>query len=339
MKYCQYCLPSLRRYHWDLHVDYYLGKLTGWLPRMPAEDLVWKLILKIGQLFGLVKIEREPDERFIYNRSLIIFNEARERGIDIAVLKIAGLYKNEFQYAHRGRTRYFESIPLVDSKNAHLIDNKYNFRNFLSGNGVPFAPGNQFTSLYKALDFAGQIGYPVVVKPSRGSLGQHSSYPIDSETGLKEAIRIAQMYRPDFLVEKFITGRNYRATVVGKKHVFVCEKELPNVIGNGGLSITELINEKNNHPWRSDSQYRNVSLSKIPFNQQLTDNLSAQNLDLLSVLPSGQQVYLFKAFLIGTGCDIINRTNETAKPNVELFKNIAALLDTNIVGLDLIAEF
>src|SRR3989344_45804 len=169
MEYCVHCLPSLRKYHWDLHVDYYVGKLTSWLPRMPAEDLVWKLILKIGQLFGFIKIERNPDVRFIYNRSLIIFNEARARGIDIAVLKIAGLYKNEFQYTHRGRTRYFESIPLVASKNAHLIDNKYNFRNFLSVHGVPFAPGSQFTNLNKALSFVEKIGFPVVVKPSRGS--------------------------------------------------------------------------------------------------------------------------------------------------------------------------
>ena len=58
-----------------------------------------------------------------------------------------------------------------------------------------------FTDMAEALNYASRLGYPVVVKPATGSLGYHSTYFIKSEDKLTKAIAIAQIFRPDFLVE------------------------------------------------------------------------------------------------------------------------------------------
>ena len=115
----------------------------------------------------------------------------------------------------------------------------------LQKNNLPTAHGQIFTSKVKALKFGNKIGFPLVVKPYNASLSHHAICQIISEKELLNAIKIAKQYTPAFIVEKYISGSLFRASVVGKSHVFICQKDRANIIGDGYSTIEELINLKN----------------------------------------------------------------------------------------------
>lgn len=258
--------------------------------------------------------------------------------MDITAMRFLGKYKNEFKFTYRGKAYYYEGIPLTIRRNILEIDNKYEIKKLLEGHNIPTASGKLFTNQKEALDFGRALGYPLVVKPNTGSLSYHSTYPVNSDQALLRAIAIARKYRPDFIVEQFVAGNLYRATVVGRKHVFICQKERANVIGDGVSTIKHLIQAKNLDPWRGEIDQRNASLHRITIDERLKANLRFQNLSLKTILPTNKKIYVHDKFILSSGCDIINCTAKTHRKNKELFLKIAKILATDLVGIDIICE-
>src|SRR3989344_3526350 len=236
--YCPYCLPTKRRSHWDLQTEYYMEKIRRSFMR-PVEifaaalesemDWVWEKFLQFFAVFGLVRFVADPPREQIFNRSLIILDEARRRGIEIEAIKIGGNFKNEFRYRLEGKPwRYFEANPLADEKRG-VTDHKYQFKKLMQSQGIPVPEGEMFVSARLAVEYARELGFPVVVKPATGSLGYHSTYQLQTEAELGRAINLAQIFRLDFILKKDIFGENFRTPVVGRKHVFVCGKDRSNV--------------------------------------------------------------------------------------------------------------
>ena len=346
--YCQYCLPTKRKSHWDLQVEYYMEKIRRTLLApvdlavdilMPNGDWLWEKILEFFGIFGLVKFVGDPPRTQIFNRSLIILDEAKKRGIEVEAIKIFGNFKNEYRFRLKnGSWRYFEANPLADEHRS-LSDHKGGFKKLMEEHDVPVPEGHLFTRPRRASEFAKQIGFPVVVKPATGSLGYHSTYDIQNQNELKRAIEIAQIFRPDFIVERHIPGENFRATVIGRKHVFVCGKDRSNVMGDGRSTIEELIDQKNVDPRRGVHGQKNTTLHQIPkADETLWANLQKQHLNFDSVLATGQKVYFFEDFVPGSGIDFINLTDQVHPENLQLFLKAARALKTDLVGFDLIAE-
>ena len=175
-----------------------------------------------------------------------------------------------------------------------------------------------------------------MVKPSKGSLSHHVTCPINSEVELQGAIIIAQKYRPAFIIEKFITGNLFRATVVGRKLAFVCQKEKANIVGDGHLTIEELIKLKNSYADRGDTHQMNTTLHKISMDDELIKNLAEQKLNLTSILAINKKIYLYNKFTLSYGCDIIGCGEKVHADNNALFIKIANVLETDLVGIDFI---
>ncbi len=309
---------------------------------MPKGDWLWEKILIFFSFFGLIKFVGDPPREQIFNRSLIILDEAKKRGIEVEAIKIFGNFKNEYRYRlpglRAGAWRYFEANPLADEHRS-LSDHKGSFKKLMRKAGVPVPEGQLFTRQRRAIGYAEILGFPLVVKPATGSLGYHSTYEIQNQNELKRAMEIAQIFRPDFIVERHILGENFRATVIGRQQVFVCGKDRANVVGDGRSTIGELIDEKNSDPRRGDYGPKNVTLHKIPKDHaMLRASLAEQNLDFDFVPLPGQKIYLFKDFVPGSGIDFVNITGRVHKENLELFLKAARVLETDLVGFDLIAE-
>jgi len=317
-----------------------LDKLAGWI--VSDTDWLWEKILQFFALFKVVEFEKNPPPDQILNRSLIIFREAKARGIEIEAIKIAGSYKNEYRFRMpRGENkwRYFEGNPLVPGTRQETTDHKLYFKKLMREHEIPVPQGEMFTDMAEALNYASRLGYPVVVKPATGSLGYHSTYFIKSEDKLTKAIAIAQIFRPDFLVEKHIFGTNYRATVLGKQHIFVCRKELPNIVGDGVSTVEQLIDCKNADPNRGIYGQKNTTLHQIPKRDpELSANLNRQGMHLASVPKRREKIFFYSDFLAGTGIDFINESRHTHPDNRELFIRASQALDTDLVGFDLICE-
>lgn len=345
-QYCPYCWPTKRKYHFSFHIEYYLEKTVGAAAQLlkrvfggkgeGALNYLWGSILEFFSLFKLISFTSNPDETKLPSQSLIFFHEAKKRGVDIKAIRFFGKYINEFKFRYQGKSYYFESIPLTMKKSPFDIDNKYKVKALLQKNNIPVPKGKVFVLPSSAIKFAKGLDYPLVVKPNTGSLSWHITCPVNSQVELKKAIRIAKKYRPDFLVEEYVEGELHRAAVIGQQYVFVSKKEKANVIGNGSFTIEELIQKKNQDSKRGELFQKNTTLYKIPLDAALEQNLALYGLTLNSVLAEDKKLYLQEKVILACGCDIINLTKETHPDNIELFLRVAKLLETDVVGVDII---
>lgn len=346
-KYCKHCWPTKRSNHISLHIEYYINKVTllisNLLSRFNINNSKRFIIKSLSILFEslslikIVKFEDNPDHSRISNRSLIFFIEAKKRGLNIQALSCFGKYINEFRLIYNQKKYYYEGIPLVlIEKKSIQMDNKDLIKKILDKNHIPTAKGGLFTKKSKGLIYGKEIGFPLVVKPCDGSLSHHVTYPIHSETQLLQAINVAKEYTSAFIIEKYIKGNLFRASVINRDTIFICQKENANVLGDSNSSIEELINIKNNQKNRGETKQMNTTLHQIPINIDLISNLKKQGLDLQSIPKINEKIYLQKKFTLSNGCDIINVTDVVHKDNEELFLKIANILESDLVGIDFI---
>ena len=337
-KYCEHCWPTERRYHLRPHLNYFLGVLRQKTPNLRISYLskptsrLWLLFLKLLSFFKIVKFESKPNPSQLRNRSLIFWKEARRRDIEVEQIKVLDKPTNFFRL---NQNKFYEAIPLTVEQNQINFDDKFKVKRILEEKEIPVPKGRCFLSSKKALSYAEKLSYPLVVKPRFGSLSEHANWNIPNEKQLKQAIKIAKQYQPGFILEEYLKGSLFRATVI-KDRVFVCKKEKANVVGDGESTIKELINEKNNDTQRGSTHQKNTTLHEIPVNNRLLKNLKQQGLTLKSVPDKDQKVYLHRKIILSQGCDIIERTEQTHPKNKELFKKTAQTLETDLVGFDFI---
>lgn len=351
INYCPYCWPTKRTSHLVLHLEYYNDKLLGFLfkplsnillklyPR--SRDIIWGRFLEILSLLRLIKFTSTPDESKIHDRNLMFFKEAKKRRLPIEVAKVKGRegYSNDFRFIYKGKRYYYESIPLAMFAGSQDLDDKIKIKEVLKKNQIPIAEGKSFFRIYSALKYAKQLGYPLAVKPNGGSLSMHVTLNIQNEKDLTEAIKIAKIYQPKFIVEKFIPGDLYRATVIARKQVLVCERKEANVVGDGILNLKQLIDLKNltgdrtGHLRPDGTMAFGINLEEI-----LKKDLLAKGLNLDSIPQKDETVLLTKKFTPETGNDIIIVTEKTHPANQELFLKVAKILEADIVGMDVVCE-
>ena len=345
-KYCKHCWPTKRRNHLILHFGYYLDNFTTTLSKPfkqlrkkgnTRQDYFWAIFLEFLSLFKIVQFIDEPDESKLYNRSLIFFKEAKKRNLNIKATKFLWKYVNEFKLVHNRKNYHYEGIPLTILKETDLdMDQKHNCKKILQKNNLPTAHGQLFTNITKAVKFGDEIGFPLVVKPYNASLSHHVTCQINTEEELLNAIKIAKKYTPAFIVEKHIEGSLFRASVVGKSHVFVCQKDRANIVGNGYSTIKELIDTKNAQINRGNTDQMNSTLHKIPINDALIVNLKNQGLNLKTILPKNNKIYLQDKYVLSHGCDIINCNELVHVKNKELFIKVANILQSDLARIDFI---
>lgn len=133
---------------------------------------------------------------------------------------------------------------------AGISGDKQSTRLLLQRAGVPVPQGRTFpiTSWEPALAYAGTIGYPVVLKPRTGTGGIGVVTGIENEEDLRWAIDELQSSRfaeGDFIVEQHIDGYAYRMFVLDGKVLSAVRYEHGSVVGDGSLTVGELILHKN----------------------------------------------------------------------------------------------
>lgn len=343
-KYCQHCYPTKRKNHFSLHIEFYSEKFINFflkplnlLPLKINKNYLWGLILEFLSLFKIINFIEKPDKTKLQNRGLIFLKEAERRGLNVKTIALRDKYINEFKLIYQGKRYYYECIPLkIKQTGSEKIDDKYWLKKTLQKNNIPVARGGLFLNRKKAFKFGKKIGFPLAVKPNSGSLSYHLTCPINSPQELKKAIKIAKIYKPDFIIEEYIKGNLYRATVAGNKFVFTAKKEKANIVGDGCSTIEELIKFKNNNKKRGKNGQVNYTLHEISIDSALKEKLKKQGLNLKSIPAENKKVYLQDKFILSRGCDVINCSKKIHPDNKKIFLKIAEILKTNLVGIDFI---
>lgn len=338
--FCLHCFPTKRTGHAALRIEYYADKMAKWisLPEVTNGDRLWTSMLRGAEKIGLIKFVPNPPESAFSNRALIFLREAERRALDVRALSVAGKFIDEFVLTYNGKKYFYESIPLTILSKSDELDqrDKRVVRDFLSSRGFPVAAGGLFTDPKAAFDAGRRIGYPLMAKPNAGSRSNHAVGPVHTDEELKNAIAIASAYRPDIIVERYIPGRLYRASVLGQERLFFCEKVRANVVGDGCSTIRDLIAQKNADPRRGQAGAAGFSLHHIPVDDDLAANLSVQKLTLDSIPSAGERILLHSKNVVSLGSDVITRTNDLHPDNRELFLNVARAVNTDLIGIDFI---
>ncbi|MBI4239759.1 hypothetical protein HY620_02095, partial [Candidatus Uhrbacteria bacterium] len=234
----------------------------------------------------------------------------------------------------------FEELPTLqlDREYEHDLSNKELFKKILTQINAPHTTGKTFHKSADALEYATTMGFPLVVKPQQGSLSRHTFCNITSVDHLRAAIAHAQTLNKAFIVERYIAGDVFRATLVNATLVAACWRERPNVIGDGISTIAQLRDRKNASPLRGNLSQKNTTLHKIPCTDGVISFLAQQGLTLESVPPQGQKVYLHEKVILACGADIHDVTDALHGETRELLERVARRCHVPLIGFDLIAS-
>jgi len=332
--------------YYSILIDEFFAGLFGSAPSGPAkkpsktglffDSIARWMTPRLLDVFIKLKLATsvtEPDDD-TQLLALMIWNEAKERGIVVEEFRLFGLPRNIFLATYpNGKRMAFEGIPLPQADIARVawMDNKAVLKKEFMKIGLPVAKGGSARTLKGALKIFRSITPPAIVKPYSGSGSRHTVLHITNEEDLARAYRIATKVAPRAVIEEELTGAVYRATVVDGKFVAAIRRDQPYVEGNGTSTITELVADANTHPKRQGPYFHHIKL-----NETADLELAWQDLTRESVLPKGVRAVLHQKInwsVGGTTCDV---TDIVHKDNKELFEETARVLGATIVGIDFI---
>ncbi|MBL4584238.1 MAG: hypothetical protein JKX83_06440 [Pseudomonadales bacterium] len=206
---------------------------------------------------------------------------------------------------------------------------------FSQGN-VPHAKGLIFINPFKAITFAKQHGFPLVIKPNVSGFSRGSHFPIRSYSELWKAIFFAKLWWPATVVEQYLEGSNYRVVVAQGEIMSVLQRYSPFVEGNGAHTIEALIDQENKIREQMQLYPCIYPLQKGAVTQKF---LKKQKLSLTSIPSKGEIITLFYRISLAPG-GVVRTIDKQTIPQVnqDLFKRVLSLFDANILGIDVILE-
>ena len=140
----------------------------------------------------------------------------------------------------------------------------------------------------------------------------------------------------DIIIEKYISGRDYRVCSVYGDIVAVSERIPPYIIGDGISTIEKLIQNTNEDPRRGEGHEK--ELTKIKIDDRLIEYLKQKEYSLKVVLPEKEKLYLKDNANLSTGGFALDCTDLICEENIEICKRAASAIGLDICGIDLICE-
>ena len=202
--------------------------------------------------------------------------------------------------------------------------------------GVPVPVGRVVDNVEDGWKAALEIGLPVVTKPFDGNQGKGVTVNIVSRDHFDIVFAVAQEYSKHVMVEKFITGNDFRMLVVGDKLIAAARREPPTVIGDGVHTVSELVDIVNSDPRRGTGHA--TSLTKIRFDNIAHARLAVQGYTADSVLPKGARAVLRNNANLSTGGTATDVTDDVHPEVAARVIAAAKMVGIDICGVDVVCE-
>lgn len=214
--------------------------------------------------------------------------------------------------------------------------NKEQTKKILSDNAIPVAKGDICVDEEDLKYTIDRIGYPIVLKPLDGNHGKGASINVKTWEDAVAGMEFAKKYGRKVIVEKFITGHDFRVLVIDNKMVAAAQRVPANVVGDGKNTISQLIEETNKDPRRGYG-HENV-LTEITVDRDTTDLLEKRAYSLETVPAKDEVVYLKSTANLSTGGTSIDITDMIHPENVFLAERIARVIGLDVCGIDIMAK-
>ncbi|KXK12007.1 MAG: Cyanophycin synthetase [Microgenomates bacterium OLB23] len=281
---------------------------------------------------GIWKINRDhtkaPTER-----SLVIWEEALRRGIEMEGLIIYGKYVEHHRAKINNKWHHFESLPIPSrfAEDAYeWMDDKWELKKFLLAHRIPTAYGASVTNLEDALKIFNKGRKPFITKPQIGSRGRHTTTHIYTKEELIHGFRVAKKLCRYVIVEEHLVGSVYRGTYINGEVVGILRGDPPRITGDGTSTIKQLISIKNKN--------RHPEVAKVRITDHLKEFIKRQGLSLATVLKKSQTIDLSEKIGTSYGGYRAEEITITHPKIIKYVKKAGDRMRVPIVGFDFIIE-
>ncbi|WP_104000588.1 cyanophycin synthetase [Flavobacterium urumqiense] len=214
--------------------------------------------------------------------------------------------------------------------------NKEQTKKMLEMASIPVASGSICIDEESLAEVIKKIGYPIVLKPLGGNHGKGASINVTNWEDAVSGLAFAQEYGKRVIVEKFITGFDFRILVIDNKLVAAAKRVPAHVIGNGKDNIQQLIDTTNLDPRRGYG-HENV-LTQIDVDRDTEDLLEKLGYTLETIPRIGEIVFLKSTANLSTGGTSVDVTDMMHPENIFLAERISRVIGLDICGVDIMAE-
>jgi cyanophycin synthetase len=261
-----------------------------------------------------------------------IVEEARRRGIPVRRLNNhslvqLGLGKN-LRRIQATMTDFTSAIAI------EIAQDKDDTKRVLGNIGLPVPKGDVAATLDGAIEIAGEIGFPVILKPLDASHGRGISGRLATADDITRTWPNARELGRRVVVETFAEGNDHRVLVVNGKVVACAERVAARVFGDGTSTIRQLIEVANRDPRRGVG-HRNI-LTRLPMDRLTEAFLAERGRSFDTVPAEGEQVFLRATANLSTGGTSIDRTEDMHPDNVTACEMAADAVGLDIAGIDVI---
>lgn len=215
-----------------------------------------------------------------------------------------------------GRKHYFRNTCFdLNPLGAVEIAKDKDYANFfMKRMGYPIIPGQTFFSerrckaigsvknIDAAYRYARRLGFPVVIKPNSKSQGSCVS-KVSTKKEFYQAARRALGVDPVIIVQRFVTGKDYRIVVLDGRIISAYQRIPLSVRGDGKLTIAELLHEKQK---RFDISGRDTIIDLDDF--RIKARLKRLKLSMESVLGINELLFLLDNANLSSGGDALDAT-------------------------------
>lgn len=263
-----------------------------------------------------------------------IVDEAAKRGIPYIRLNKHSLVQLGYG-VHQKRIR--ATIASTTSNIAvDIACDKEETKNLLEAAEIPVPKGTVIRTEAGLQDAVEKWGYPLVIKPIDGNHGKGNTTNITTWEQALKAFEAAKQYSRSVIVERFITGFDFRILVINSKFICAALRTPASVIGDGVHSIQWLIDQTNLDPRRGYGHEK--VLTQITVDQFTQKMLDEKNYTLETIPPKGELVLLKPTANLSTGGTSTDVTDEVHPANVFMCERIAKIIGLDICGIDIMAQ-
>jgi cyanophycin synthetase len=216
-----------------------------------------------------------------------------------------------------------------------LASNKDETKRLLKDAAIPVAKGVCISSSEDLGTAVEEVGFPLVFKPLDGNHGKGASINVKTMEEAITAFEHAKKYSRKVIVEKFISGYDFRVLVINNRFIAAALREPAHVTGNGKSTIQELIDKENSDPRRGYG-HENV-LTEISIDRETQEQLQKHGYTLDTVLKKDELCYLKGTANLSTGGTSTDITDIVHPHNIVICERISRIIGLDICGIDIMA--
>jgi len=169
-----------------------------------------------------------------------------------------------------------------------------------------------------------------------GNHGRGISINIKNREDAVEAYEFAAKISRKVIVERYVTGYDFRVLVIDNKMVAAALRDPAHVKGDGTSTVQQLIDIENTDPRRGYG-HENV-LTLITVDRDTLDLLEKKGYTLDTVPTAGEKVFVKSTANLSTGGTSVDVTDHVHPQNIFICERISKIIGLDICGIDIMAQ-